>query len=91
MDHRLSGACGAQDCQALTTRLARDHGQVRKNRARVRRLWVVNVIEVATPKLPPPPPRLAQYRSLWLPELEVTVLPSARTTSSDRRLSLVRP
>jgi hypothetical protein len=52
--------------------------------------WQRNVNEVTTPKFPPPP-RNAQNRSLWSFSLAVTNVPSARTTSADRRLSTVRP
>jgi hypothetical protein len=49
-----------------------------------------NKNEVTTPKFPPPP-RIAQNRSLFSSALATTNLPSARTTSAARRLSMVRP
>src|ERR1043166_6929357 len=61
LDQSASGACGAQDCQAEITRAACDHGQDRKNRTIWPTGWVRKVNEVTTPKLPPPPPRQAQY------------------------------
>ena len=45
---------------------------------------------VTTPKLPPPPRRAQNRSGCWL-LLAVTKLPSARTTSASRRLSMVRP
>src|SRR5580698_4530341 len=90
-DQRSAGACGAQDCQALITRAASDQCQCRKNSTMLVRLWVVNVIEVATPKLPPPPPRLAQYSALSWPGSQVCLTPSAVTMSMDRRSSQVSP
>jgi hypothetical protein len=52
--------------------------------------WARNVKEVTTPKLPPPP-RNAQNRSGWVVSSAVTKVPSARTTSAESRLSMVRP
>ena len=46
--------------------------------------------DVTTPKLPPPP-RTAQNRSALSSALAVTKLPSARTMSTSRKLSMVRP
>ena len=91
LDHRLSGACGAQDCQALTTRRACDHGQLRKNSTRVRRLCVPNVNRGRDAEVAAAAAAAGPVQSLWLRELQVSVLPLAVTTSSDRRLSLVRP
>src|SRR2546428_8316534 len=50
----------------------------------------LKVNEVTTPKLPPPP-LTAQKRSLFSSALAVTKLPSARTRSTESRLSIVRP
>ena len=50
-----------------------------------------NVNETAMPKLPPPPPRLAQYRLGLDVALAVRIAPSAVTIRSDSRLSLVSP
>ena len=52
--------------------------------------WQRNVNEVTTPKFPPPP-RNAQNRSLCEVSLAVTNVPSASTTSAERRLSTVSP
>src|SRR5262249_59108335 len=49
-----------------------------------------NLNAVTTQKLPPPP-RSAQNRSALFVSPAVTTLPSARTTSADNRLSMVRP
>ena len=46
--------------------------------------------DVTTPKFPPPP-RMAQNRSLFSSALAVTKLPSANTRSADSRLSMVNP
>src|SRR6201999_647724 len=91
LDHSSSGACGAQDCQAASTRCACDQGQLRKNSTMSPAGWVVKVNEVTTPKLPPPPPRQAQYRSEFWLELHVLTWPSAVTICSDCTLSLVPP
>ena len=48
------------------------------------------VIEVTTPKLPPPP-RIAQNRSGFSFSFAWTTLPSASTTSAPRMLSIERP
>ena len=50
-----------------------------------------NVNEVATPKLPPPPPREAQYRSLSRAWSQSRIRPSAVTICTESRLSQVRP
>ncbi len=52
--------------------------------------WSLNRKEVTTPKFPPPP-RTAQKRSSFSSSLAVTKLPSARTTSTEMRLSMVKP
>src|ERR1700722_12268649 len=52
---------------------------------------VVKVNEVATPKLPPPPPRQAQNRSELVFALAVRIWPSAVTICMDVTLSQVRP
>src|SRR5260370_31728484 len=90
-DQSASGACGAQDCQAEITRAACDHRQDRKNSTISPAGCVVKVNEVATPKLPPPPPRQAQNRSEFWLELHVRTWPSAVTTCMDCTLSLVSP
>src|SRR5271154_1274250 len=90
-DQSWSGACGAQDCQAAMTRAACDHGQERKNRTMSPAGWVRNVNEVATPKLPPPPPRQAQNRSGLVFALAVRIWPSAVTICMDVTLSEASP
>ncbi len=50
-----------------------------------------NVNAVAMPKLPPPPPRQAQNRSLLLDALQVRTVPSAVTICTASRASLVSP
>ena len=45
---------------------------------------------MTTPKLPPPP-RIAQNRSLFSSALATHEVPSASTTSADSRLSMVSP
>ena len=49
-----------------------------------------SVKEVTTPKLPPPP-RIAQKRSGCSSAFAVTNVPSARTMSTSRKLSMVSP
>src|SRR5260370_31709983 len=90
-DHSSSGACGAQDCQAEITWPACDHGQERKNKMISPAGCVPKVNEVTTPKLPPPPPRQAQYRSALLLALQVLTWPSAVTICRDFTLSQVSP
>ena len=53
--------------------------------------WVFIVKEVAMPKLPPPPPRQAQYSSSLPPALALRTLPSAVTTWIALTLSRVSP
>jgi hypothetical protein len=52
---------------------------------------VRSVNEVATPKFPPPPPLLAQSRSVCWRESQVSTAPLAVTIWSDSMLSQVRP
>ena len=51
---------------------------------------ILNVNDVTTPKLPPPP-RSAQNSSGFSSAEARTIEPSARTTSASSRLSMVRP
>lgn len=90
-ENRPSGACGPQRCQAATTRSACVHGHSAANVATVAIAAVLNVYSVAMPKLPPPPPRLAQYRSAFSRGEQVRTRPSAVTSVRDRRLSLAVP
>jgi hypothetical protein len=90
-DHSASGWNGAQDCQPATTLAAADHGHLRKNSTTWDSGWVRSVNEVAIPKLPPPPPRHAQNRSLFVRASQVLTIPSAVTICTDTRLSLVSP
>ena len=91
LDHSWSGAYGAQDCQAEITLAACDHGQRRKNSHGDGAGTVLNVNEVTTPKLPPPPPRHAQYRSEWFLASQVSTAPLAVTIWSDSSRSQVSP
>ena len=91
LDHRASGWYGAQDCQPATTLAACDQGQDRKNTTSRDKRWVRNVNAVAMPKLPPPPPRQAQNRSLLRDALQLRTVPSAVTICTDSRASLVSP
>ena len=52
--------------------------------------WSRNVSDVTTPKFPPPP-RIAQKRSLFSLSFAVTKEPSARTTSAETMLSTESP
>ena len=65
MEVMAAGACGAQACQAANNCAARDGGnfQLTPNTTAVASLNTPILNSVATPKLPPPPPRLAQNRS----------------------------
>ncbi|GAA3414807.1 hypothetical protein GCM10018952_36770 [Streptosporangium vulgare] len=90
-DHMASGAEGPHACQARRTLTALDHGQCRKNTVTSRVGWVLNPKETATPRLPAPPPREAQYRSaLWFAS-QVSSRPSAVTICTDSITSQVRP
>ena len=91
LDHSASGWNGAQDCHADITRAAWDHGQRRKKHTSWLSGRVRNVNDVATPKLPPPPPRQAQNRSLFWLAVQVRAWPSAVTIWTAWRLSLARP
>src|SRR5580693_1955705 len=52
---------------------------------------VRNVNEVTTPKLPPPPPRNAQYRSALSSGVAVIASPLGKTTDADTSASHGRP
>src|SRR6185312_6722307 len=52
--------------------------------------WSLNSKVVTTPKFPPPP-RIAQNRSLFSCSLAVRTWPSAVTISTDITLSMLRP
>src|SRR5450756_2558775 len=90
-DQSASGAVGAQDCQAAITLAACDQGHDRKKITGSGAGWVRKLNQAATPKLPPPPPRQAQYRSACSVGLAVSTLPFAVTISTDSRASQVRP
>src|SRR5437764_14326728 len=93
LDHRASGACGAQDCQAAITFAACDHGQCKEKSTGLGAGRVRKVNEVTTPKFPPPPPRHAQNRSLLRAgsAVAVSTAPFAVTICNDSRLSQVSP
>src|SRR5215469_2380029 len=78
-DHSSAGPLGAQDCQAAITWFAAVHGKPMKNKTRPLSFCVRSVNDVATPKLPPPPPLLAQSRSLCCVPSQVRTAPSAVT------------
>src|SRR5262249_1699645 len=65
MDVMDGGALGAQACHAANSAaaLARDNVQLTPNTTAVASGNTEIVNRVAIPKLPPPPPRKAQYRS----------------------------
>ena len=69
VDQISSGACGAHDSHPAMTSAAADHGQLSPNETSVGASTVVKVNAVAIPKLPPPPPWLAQNRSRSSPLL----------------------
>ena len=91
IDVSAPGACGANRCQAAIASLAWDHGQDTKKYAARETRCVRSVSEVTTPKLPPPPPRHAQYRSSFVLASTWRTRPSAVTTRAATRLSLVSP
>ena len=75
------------------TRPARTSRVTGRNSAPARTVptgWRRNTNRVTTPKLPPPP-RTAQKRSGLRCSLAVTIRPSAVTSSTETRLSIVRP
>jgi hypothetical protein len=90
-DHIASGVVGDHACQARRALAAFAHGQCRKKVVTSRVGWVRKPKETATPRLPPPPPREAQYRSgLWSAS-QVSSRPSAVTIWTDSITSQVRP
>src|SRR5919112_3521004 len=86
-----SGACGANDCHACTTRFASAHDQASEYVDTSSAGCERKTKRVTIPKFPPPPPRSAQKRSACSLALAVTTRPSANTTVASRRLSQVRP
>ena len=82
---------GARLCQAASAAPALAHGQLTKNHDALPtacvRIWKL----VTMPKLPPPPPRQAQYRSGFVSASAVTSRPSAVTIRRDATLSHVSP
>jgi len=55
------------------------------------RSWVRNVSRVTTPRLPPPPPLIAQNRSGLVQRLAIRTAPSAVTISASSRLAAAIP
>src|ERR1700688_3945994 len=86
-----SGPCGASPCQAATASAACDQGKSQNPYAAEPTAWVAKVKAVTTPKLPPPPPRQAQYRSGLVAGSATTTLPSAVTIRGAGILSRVAP
>src|SRR5439155_12573993 len=76
-ENSSSGACGAQRCQAAITAFAFVHGHWTPKVETRETGVVLNVKSVAMPKLPPPPPRLAQKRSAFRPGEQTRAPPSA--------------
>jgi len=62
-----------------------------KNQAAPGARWVCSVNDVTIPKLPPPPPRHAQYRSSLVSASTWRTRPSAVTIVAAVRLSVVSP
>src|SRR5260221_14670976 len=91
LNRRAPGWKAAQDGLAATALAAGDQGQDKKNTTSRDSRWVRNVNAVARPKLPPPPPRQAQNRSLLVDALQLRTVPSAVTICTDSRASLVSP
>ena len=91
IENSPSGACGANACHARTTSRACDHGQSAKKYETLETGCVRRTRCVTTPKLPPPPPRQAQYRSGFSVAEQFRWRPSAVTIPSETTLSLVVP
>src|SRR3984957_11065063 len=90
-DQSSCGLFGYQDCQAPITRLALDHGHCKKNSTSELSSCVRSVNEVATPKLPPPPPLLAQSRSVLVLFVHLRTPPFAATGCRESTASGARP
>ena len=90
-DHTVSGSVCGQACQAASTLAASAHAKSAENVVSGTVAKVLNVNDVTTPKLPPPPPRSAQNRSASCVASQVTTVPSASTTCADTSWSQVRP
>ena len=88
-----SGALGAHACQALNSATARSIGTDQETEKMASSLSGTSLKRnvVATPKLPPPPPRQAQKRSGCSLASAVISWPLASTSATDWMLSQVRP
>ena len=53
--------------------------------------WVASVRRVTTPRLPPPPPLMAQYKSGFVQAFTIKARPSAVTTSASSKLAAAVP
>jgi len=86
------GAVGSQSCHAASTRSAAFHGNAYSAFVKGMSTGTSSkVMAVITPKLPPPPPRVAQYRSWFSFSLARRSLPSAVMISTSSRPSHVSP
>src|SRR6202042_1461326 len=91
LDHSSSGAVAIHSCQAPRTSAAAAHRQLTVKRARAGMGCTAKVNEVTMPKFPPPPPRLAQYRSAFSFWLQTRARPSEVTICKANKLSQVSP
>jgi hypothetical protein len=85
------GVEGIHCIHESSTVAASAQGHSRVNSATLGMGWTVKVNDVTMQKLPPPPPRLAQYRSLWALGEHWRRDPSAVTTVREAMLSHVIP
>ena len=91
LHHSSLGVEGIHRIHESRTVAASSQGHSKVNSVTLGIGWTLNVNDVTMPKLPPPPPRLAQYRSLWLLGEHRRKDPSAVTIASEAMLSQVIP